>query len=175
MKTRLLVSVSLAGLLAACGPPRVLFGGTHGASARETPSAQLREDDLRPIARKLMHALANAPRFAQPGPRLPVVRVGRLENKTSEPLDMAALGDELQRALSETGRFVLSAAEAPEPGAGADYLLTGELTSLIQQAGSDTLIQYRLTATLHDVRTGRVAWRDEREIRRKFENLPVTW
>jgi penicillin-binding protein activator len=177
MKTRLLVSVALAGLLAACGAPRVLFGGTRGdPNTRAALLARLDENDLRLIARKLVRSLADAPRFAQPGPRLPVVRVGPLENRTSEPIDLAALGDALQTGLAETGRFSLSA--AGEPGsreASADYLLTGELTSIVQRAGSDTLVRYRMTATLNDVRTGRVAWRNEEEIRRKFQNMPVTW
>lgn len=176
MKTRLLVSVSLAGFLAACGTPHVLFGGTRGEpGSRETPSARLDENELRSLARKMVGSLANAPRFAQPGPQLPVVRLGRLENRTSEPIDMAALGNELQTGLAQTGRFSLSAAGEPGSQASADYLLTGELTSVVQRTGSDTLVLYRVTATLNDVRTGRVAWRDEKEIRRKFENMPVTW
>ena len=176
MKTRLIVSVSLAGLLAACGTPHVLFGKQEDPSTRAAPSGQLNADDLRLIARKLASSLAGTPRFAQPGQRLPVVRVGRLENRTSEPIDLAALGDALQTDLAQTGRFSFSAAGEPgSPEASADYLLTGELTSVVHHAGSDTLVQYRVTATLNDVRTGRVAWRDEKEIRRKFENMPVTW
>ncbi|MFL5351221.1 penicillin-binding protein activator LpoB [Archangium sp.] len=176
MKTRLIVSVLLAGLLAACGAPRVLFGGTHGApDTPETPPAQLDEHGLRLLARKLVRSLANVPRFARPGPRLPVVRVGQLENRTSESIDLAALGDELQTGLAQTGRFSLSAAGEPGSQASADYLLTGGLTSSVQRTGSDTLVYYRVTATLNDVRTGRVAWRDEKEVRRKSENVPVTW
>src|SRR5262249_11768238 len=148
MKTRLIVSISLAGLLVACGTPRVLFGGNPGdPNTRETPPAQLNEHDLRLLARKLVRSLADAPRFARPGPQLPVVRVGQLENRTSEPIDLAALGNELQTGLAQTGRFSLSA-EEPGPQASADYLLTGVLTSSVQQTGSDTLVYYRVTATL---------------------------
>jgi penicillin-binding protein activator len=199
MKTRLIVSVSLAGLLAACGGPRAFTRGTYeDPNTIEMLSDQFNENDLQLIAKKMVSSLAGSPRFAQPGQQLPVVLVGRLKNKTSEHIDMASLGDKIQTGLAQTGRFALldkaaredlaeeyeyqqsgyvrpDQAKGPGEQASADYVMTGEISSIIQQVGNDKLVYYKMTAKLNNVRTGLVEWTDEKEIRKKFELKPVTW
>jgi uncharacterized protein (TIGR02722 family) len=202
MKTRLIVTVSLAGLLAACGGPRAFTRGTYeDPNTIEMLSDQFNENDLQLIAKKMVNSLAGSPRFAQPGPPnqpLPVVLVGRLKNKTSEHIDMVSLGDKIQTGLSQTGRFALldkaaredlaeeyeyqqsgyvrpDQAKGPGEQASADFLLTGELSSIIQQVGNDKLVYYKMTVKLNNVRTGIVEWTDEKEIRKKFERKPISW
>ena len=201
MKTRLIVSVSLAGLLAtACGGPRAFTRGTYeDPNTIEMLSDQFNENDLQLIAKKMVNSLAEAPRFAQPGgPQLPVVLVGRLKNKTSEHIDMASLGDKIQTGLAQTGRFALldkaaredlaeeyeyqqsgyvrpDQAKGPGEQISADYLLSGELASIVQQVGNDKLVYYKMTVKLNNVRTGIVEWTDEKEIRKKFERKPISW
>lgn len=199
MKTRLIVTVSLAGLLAACGGPRAFTRGTYeDPNTIEMLSDQFNENDLQLIAKKMVNSLAGSPRFSQPSQQLPVVLVGRLKNKTSEHIDMASLGDKIQTGLSQTGRFALldkaaredlaeeyeyqqsgyvrpDQAKGPGEQASADYVLTGEISSIIQQVGNDKLVYYKMTAKLNNVRTGIVEWTDEKEIRKKFERKPVSW
>jgi penicillin-binding protein activator len=201
MKTRLIVFVSLAGLLAtACGGPRAFTRGTYeDPNTIEMLSDQFNENDLQLIAKKMVDSLAGSPRFAQAGgPRLPVVLVGRLKNKTSEHIDMVSLGDKLQTGLAQTGRFALldkaaredlaeeyeyqqsgyvrpDEAKGPGQQASADYVLTGELASIIQQVGNDKLVYYKMTVKLNNVRTGIVEWTDEKEIRKKFERKSISW
>jgi hypothetical protein len=200
MKIRLIVSVSLAGLLTtACGGPRAFTRGTYeDPNTIEMLSDQFNENDLQLIAKKMVNSLAGSPRFAQPGTQLPVVLVGRLKNKTSEHIDMASLGDKIQTGLAQTGRFALldkaaredlaeeyeyqqsgyvrpDEAKGPGQQASADYLLTGELASIIQQVGNDKLVYYKMTVKLNNVRTGIVEWTDEKEIRKKFERKPISW
>nr|QKW93897.1 membrane lipoprotein lipid attachment SitE [Vitiosangium cumulatum] len=188
MKTRLIVPLSLAGLLAACGGPRAVTRGTHeDPNTLERLSDPFNEDDQQLIARKVVKSLANSPRFARPGQQLPVVLVGGLKNKTSEHIDMSALGDKIQTGLARTGRFALLdkvtrealaeeyAARGPGEQASADYVLTGELSSIVQKAGNDRLVHYRMTTKLNNARTGVVEWTDEEEVRKQFEKMPVTW
>ena len=199
MKTRLIVSASLVGLLSACSGPRAFTRGTYeDPNTIEMLSDQFNENDLQLIAKKMVNSLANSQRFTQPPQQLPVVLVGRLKNKTSEHIDMASLGDKIQTGLAQTGRFALldkaaredlaeeyeyqqsgyvdpKAAKAPGQQASADYLLTGEITSIIQQVGNDKLVYYKMTAKLNNVRTGIVEWTDEKEIRKKFERKPISW
>ncbi|PTL78624.1 penicillin-binding protein activator LpoB [Vitiosangium sp. GDMCC 1.1324] len=174
MKTRLIVSLSLAGLLAACGGRIFPRGSGEDPDTVEKVSGPFNENDLQHISKKMVLALANARRFAQPGQQLPVVRVGPLKNKTPEPIDMVSLGDTIQTGLAQTGRFA-PLDTAPGEQASADYVLTGELSSFVHRAGNDQLVYYKLTAKLNNVRTGTVEWTVEREIRKKFEQMPVTW
>ncbi|RYZ39526.1 MAG: penicillin-binding protein activator LpoB, partial [Myxococcaceae bacterium] len=36
-------------------------------------------------------------------------------------------------------------------------------------------VYYKMTAKLNDVRTGTIAWTDEKQIRKKFEKQGVSW
>ncbi len=199
MKTRLIVSASLVGLLAACGGPRAFTRGTYeDPNTIEMLSDKFNENDLQLIAKKMVNSLAASPRFAQPGERLPVVLVGRMKNKTSEHIDMSSLADKIQTSLAQTSRFALldkaarediaeeyeyqqsgyvrpDEAKGPGQQASADYLMTGEISSIVQEVGADKLVYYKMTVKLNNVRTGIVEWTDEKEIRKKFEKKGISW
>ena len=199
MKTRLIVSASLLGLLAACSGPRAFTRGTYeDPNTIEMLSDNFNENDLQLIAKKMVGSLVSTPRFAQPGQQLPVVLVSRMKNKTSEHIDMGSLADKIQTGLAQTGRFALldkaaredlaeeyeyqqsgyvrpDTAKGPGEQISADYLLTGELASIIQQVGADKLVYYKMTVKLNNVRTGILEWTDEKEIRKKFEKKHISW
>jgi penicillin-binding protein activator len=199
MKTRLIVSASLLGLLSACSGPRAFTRGTYeDPNTIEMLSDQFNENDLQLIAKKMVSSLAGSPRFTQPAQQLPVVLVGRMKNKTSEHIDMRSLADKIQTGLAQTGRFALvdtaarediaeeyeyqqsgyvdpNAAKGPGQQTSVDYLLTGEISSIIQQVGADKLVYYKMTVKLNNVRTGILEWTDEKEIRKKFEKKHISW
>lgn len=202
MKTRLtLLSASLAVVLSACSGPRAFTRGTYeDPNEIEMLSDRFNENDLQLIAKKMVNSLAGAPRFSQPpqAGRLPVVVVGRLKNKTSEHIDMGSLADKIQTGLAQTGRFALldkaarediaeeyeyqqsgyvrpDEAKGPGEQVSADFMMTGELSSIVQQVGKDKLVYYKMTVKLNNVRTGVMEWVDEKEIRKKFEKRHVSW
>lgn len=202
MNTRLIVSASLAALLSACyvGGPRAYTRGTYeDPNVIEMLSDEFNENDLQLIAKKMAESLSNSPRFAQPDPqRLPIVLVGKLKNSTSEHIDMRSLGDKIQTALAQTGKFALvdqqarwdiaeeyeyqgsgyvdpNQAKGPGQQVSVDFLMTGDLASIIQQVGNDKLVYYKMTAKLNNVRTGLIEWTDEKQIRKKFELRNVGW
>lgn len=202
MNTRLIVSASLAALLSACyvGGPRAYTRGTYeDPNVIEMLSDEFNENDLQLIAKKMAESLSNSPRFAQTDPqKLPIVLVGKLKNSTSEHIDMRSLGDKIQTALAQTGRFALvdqqarwdiaeeyeyqgsgyvdpNQAKGPGQQVSVDFIMTGDLASIIQQVGNDKLVYYKMTAKLNNVRTGLIEWTDEKQIRKKFELRNVGW
>jgi uncharacterized protein (TIGR02722 family) len=202
MNTRLIVSASLAALLSACyvGGPRAYTRGTYeDPNVIEMLSDEFNENDLQLIAKKMAESLSNSPRFAQTDPqRLPIVLVGKLKNSTSEHIDMRSLGDKIQTALAQTGKFALvdqqarwdiaeeyeyqqsgyvdpNQAKGPGQQVSVDFLMTGDLASIIQEVGNDKLVYYKMTAKLNNVRTGLIEWTDEKQIRKKFELRNVGW
>lgn len=50
---------------------------------------------------------------------------------------------------------------------GADYLLFGDIASIVKRAGRDTDVYYKFTLNLVDVQTGIIEWTDEKEIRKE--------
>jgi uncharacterized protein (TIGR02722 family) len=148
----------------------------------------------------MANSLAESARFSQPRQdgSLPIVLVGKLKNSTSEHIDMRSLGDKIQTALAQTGRFALvdqaarqdiaeeyeyqqsgyvdpNAAKGPGQQTSVDFLMTGDLASIIQEVGNDKLVYYKMTAKLSNVRTGLIEWTDEKQIRKKFEKRGVSW
>ncbi len=67
--------------------------------------------------------------------------------------------------------------EAKGPGeqASADYLMTGEIASIVQEVGADKLVYYKMTMKLNNLRTGIIEWTDEKELRKKFEKKARRW
>jgi len=198
MKTRLLAALLAASSLAACGGPRAFTRGTYeDPNTIEMLSDQFNENDLQLIAKKMVESLAGSPQFAK-GTGRPLVLVAKLKNSTSEHIDMKSLGDKIQTQLAKSGKFALldkaaredlaeeyeyqgsgyvdpNSAKAPGQQASADFLLTGEMSSIVQEVGRDKLVYYKMTAKLNNVRTGIVEWTDEKEIRKKFEKKSVGW
>jgi uncharacterized protein (TIGR02722 family) len=203
MHTRLIIATCLAASLSACfhGPRAYTRGTYEDPNVIEMLSDRFNENDLQLIAKKMAESLANSPRFAQAPPdaqRLPIVLVGKLKNSTSEHIDMRSLGDKIQTALARTGRFALvdqqarldiaeeyeyqqsgyvnpNEAKGPGQQVSVDFVITGDLASIIQEVGNDKLVYYKMTAKLNNVRTGLIEWTDEKQIRKKFEKRTVGW
>lgn len=198
MRTKQLVFVLLLSLSSACASQRAFTRGTYeDPNTIEMLSDQFSENDLQLIAKKMVDSLVASPAFGQIQGR-PIVVVGKMKNSTSEHIDMRSLGDKLQVQLSKTGRFAfmdkgareeiaeeyeyqgsgyVRPGEAKGPGqqASADYLMTGEISSIVQEVGADKLVYYKMTSKLHNLRSGIIEWTDEKEIRKKFEKKPVSW
>jgi len=127
----------------------------------------------------------------------PVVQVEGVRNKTSEHIDTKSLTDSLRTSLIKTGRVRFSNKEDRDTlhdevdyqnesgrvrkdtqkrrdgGIGADYILTGDLISNVQEVGSRKLIFYKLTLNLTNLSSGIIEWSDEKPIRKRFKKRSV--
>lgn len=184
--------------LSACSGPQAFTRGTYGdPNAIEMLSDNFNENDLQLIAKKLVDSLKTSPSFAQIQGR-PVIVIGKIKNSTSEHIDLRSLSDKLLVQLTQTGKFsfqdkgareeiaeeyeyqgsgYVKSEEAKGPGqqASADYLMTGEISSIIQEVGRDKLVYYKMTLKLSNLRSGIIEWTDEKELRKKFAKQPVAW
>jgi penicillin-binding protein activator len=199
MKMKTLCLTSAVALLgAACSGPRAYTRGTYeDPNVIEMLSDDFNENDLQLISKKMVNSLAESPAFAQIVGR-PVIVLGRMKNSTTEHIDMQSLADKLQVHLLKTGKFVFTdkgarqemaeeyeyqgsgyvnenTAKGPGQQVGADYLMTGEISSIIQEVGDDKLVYYKMTTKLHNLKTGIIEWTDEKEIRKKFEKKGISW
>src|SRR5215211_5710765 len=121
-----------------------------------------------------------------------------MKNSTSEHIDLRSLADKIKLALGRTGKFAFmdkrareeiaeeyeyqgsgyvrpDQAKGPGQQSSADYLMTGEISSIIQEVGGDKLVYYKMTSKLHNLRSGVIEWTDEKELRKKFQKQHVTW
>ena len=191
---------TVAALLlgAGCASERAFTRGTYeDPNVIEMLSDQFNENDLQLIAKKMVDSLSTSPAFAQIQGK-PVIVVGRMKNSTSEHIDMRSLADKMLVALSRTNKFAftdkgareeiaeeyeyqgsgnVAPDQAKRPGGqtSADYLMTGAISSIVQEVGRDKLVYYKMTSKLHNLRTGIIEWSDEKELRTKFEKKSVGW
>jgi uncharacterized protein (TIGR02722 family) len=127
----------------------------------------------------------------------PVVQVEGVRNKTAEHIDTKSMTDSLRTALIKTGKVRFANKEDRETmqeeqdfqndsgrvrrdtqkrrdsAVGADYMLTGDLTSNVQEVGSRKLIYYKLTLNLTNLTSGLIEWSDEKPIRKKYKKRSV--
>jgi len=122
----------------------------------------------------------------------PTVIVGKIQNKTSEHIDVKPFIGSIQKALINSGKvkFVASKSEREEireervdqaenasdntqkgPGeeTGADFMLKGVLTSIRDQSGGTALMFYQVDLKLINMANNHIEWVGEKKIRRKIE------
>ena len=56
---------------------------------------------------------------------------------------------------------------------GADFILNGRLDSIVQQAGRDKSVYYKMTLNMTNLKTGVIVWSDYKQIRKRFKKQRV--
>ncbi|MBI3782881.1 MAG: penicillin-binding protein activator LpoB [Deltaproteobacteria bacterium] len=157
----------------------------------ETVTEEWGSSDIQTVADRMANSMVRLPEIANNS--RPIVQVSTLKNKTTEHIDTKSITDKIRTALIKTGmvRFTAVSDAAAEIGenidyqqggavnkatakksgkqVGADYLLYGEVDSIVKQAGRTTDVYYKLTLNLANVETGIIEWSDEKEIRKQAE------
>jgi penicillin-binding protein activator len=194
-----LATAVLAGLVfAGCSSQRAFTRGEYAdPNVIEMLSDQFNENDLQLIAKKMVTSLSASKTFAGIQGR-PVIVVGKMKNSTSEHIDMRSLADKIQVQLAKTEKFSFidkgarqeiaeeyeyqgsgyvkpESAKGPGGQVGADYLMTGEISSIVQEVGADKTVYYKMTTKLHNLKSGIIEWTDEKELKKKFEKRSVGW
>lgn len=187
---------SIFGLLVGCGP-REFIKGNYDQNV-EDPNLltdKWSESDMQKAVKDLVESATKHPSIAN-AKRPPIVMVTRLQNKTSEHIDTQSITDMFQVELMRSGRVTFIDKAAREDMAeeydyqaagtteresqkakggqvGADFIMNGRLDSIVQEAGSDKKIYYKLTMNLTNLKTGLIQWTDHKEIRKGFRKQHV--
>ncbi|NCN41752.1 penicillin-binding protein activator LpoB [bacterium] len=194
-KLGLLVGILMMGL-GACGHREFTEGEYDDVNEVRHLDDKFNESDAKELIVDMIGSMAEHPIFKDA--RVPpIVQVEGVRNKTSEHVDTKALTDSLRTALIKTGKVRFSNKEdrsiladeidyqhgsgrvrrdtrkAKMGAIGADYILTGDLISNVQQVGGKKLIYYRLTLNLTNITTGLLEWSDEKPIRKRFKKRSV--
>jgi uncharacterized protein (TIGR02722 family) len=155
------------------------------------------EADLQQIAETMINSMLSAePIKTGKGGKRPIVQVESVKNSTEEHIDTKSLTDKIRVHLTKSNKVRFSNKEErgtlakeyeyAEEGnikqgtekrrggqIGADYILSGEITSNVQQVGDKKLIYYKMTLNLTDIETNIIEWSDEQELRKAFKKRSV--
>lgn len=162
------------------------------AKAVETVTPDFGSTDLHLIAEKMVNSLLQTPIITQ-APQRPVFIVKGVENRTSEHIDTRTITDKIRTQLLKSGRVRFATMGAENQAAieqlkyqqsglvnpataknlgrqvGADYLLIGNITSIVKRTRNVKDVYFQFTLNLMDIETGLLEWADEREIRKTRE------
>ncbi|MFP5383942.1 MAG: penicillin-binding protein activator LpoB [Gammaproteobacteria bacterium] len=161
------------------------------AQAVETTTIDFGSTDLQMIAAKMVDDMLAFPPIVQvTQQRRPVIFVDKIKNKTTEHIDTESITDTIQTKLIKSGKFrfvdmtavkavqeqldfqtesgMVNPAAAVKLGQqiGAEYMLYGNMASIVKQSGNTRDVYYKFTLKLQHLQSGIVEWQDEKEIRK---------
>tara|TARA_R110002153_G_scaffold106689_1_gene246119 strand:- start:3265 stop:3867 length:603 start_codon:yes stop_codon:yes gene_type:complete len=200
MKKLLLVSAMglSISLLAGCANKTVVSYGD--ANAVETTDINFGSTDLQKIANQMTGSLIQSPVVGtMTANKRPIVFVDSIKNKTSEHIDTESLTDSISTQLLRSGKFrfvdmgkvsavreqlsyqnegdLVNPNKAVQFGkqVGAEYMLYGNLASIVKTNADKSDVYYKFTMRLMDLESGLVEWADETEIRKTSNKKLVGW
>ncbi|EPH5593660.1 penicillin-binding protein activator LpoB [Vibrio alginolyticus] len=187
MKKSIIALLGLAFILGGCSN-KVSYGD---AQATETTTIDFGSTDLQKIAAEMVDSMMMSGSVAAiTRDQRPIVFVERIKNKTSEHIDTESITDTISTKMLNSGKFrfvdmdrvesvreqlnfqntdeLVNQSTAIQFGkmVGAQYMLYGNLSSIVKNAGSDKDVYYKMTMRLMDLETGLIEWADETEIRK---------
>lgn len=188
------VGVTL-GVTAGCGSKEFVRGNYDDVQTENNLNDLWSETDMQKIVADLVDSMVKSYEIAN-AKRPPIVMVTKLQNKTSEHIDTQSVMDMVRVELSRGGRVSFVDKEAREDVAaeydyqgsgmmsdetkkgkggqiGADYIINGRLDSIVQQAGKDKTVYYKVTLNLTNLKTNVIVWTDYKQIRKKYRKQSV--
>ncbi|PKG98718.1 penicillin-binding protein activator LpoB [Paraglaciecola sp. MB-3u-78] len=200
MKKLLLVSAMglSISLLAGCANKSVVSYGD--ANAIETTDINFGSTDLQKITNQMTESLIQSPVVGtMTANKRPIVFVDTVKNKTSEHIDTESLTDSISTQLLRSGKFrfvdmtkvsavreqlnyqnegdLVNPNKAVQFGkqVGAEYMLYGNLASIVKTNSDNSDVYYKFTMRLMDLESGLVEWADETEIRKTSSKKLLGW
>lgn len=180
------ILVAITGL-SAC-QSKVEYGD---ATEVEIVNANFGSTDLQAISAKMVDSMLSFPPVvALTAHERPIIFVDKIKNKTSEHIDTESVTDSISNKLLRSGKFRFidmtkvdavrkqldyqNSSGMVDPSTaisfgrqiGAQYMLYGNLSSIVKQDGSTKDVYYKMTMRLMDLQTGLIEWSDEKEIRK---------
>lgn len=180
-------TIAGTGFLAGCAN-KVAYGD---AQSVETVNTDFGSTDLQQIAAKMTDDMLAFPPVVQvTAQRRPVIFVDKIKNKTTEHIDTESITDTIQTKVINSGKFRFvdmtavkqvqeqldfqqeSGMVNPQTAArlgqqiGAEYMLYGNMASIVKQSGNTRDVYYKFTLKLMHLQSGIVEWQGEKEIRK---------
>lgn len=188
MKKGVIILLGLASILSGCANT-VSYGD---AQAVETKTVDFGSTDLQKIASDMVDSMMMSGSVAVITKNSrPIVFIDGIKNKTSEHIDTESITDTISTKMLNSGKFrfvdmdrvedvrqqlqfqnndqLVDKGSSVQFGkmVGAQYMLYGNLSSIVKEDGRDKDIYYKMTMRLMDIKSGLIEWADETEIRKE--------
>jgi penicillin-binding protein activator len=185
-----MLALALTLVLAGCGGGKTV--SRIEADKAIDLSGDWNDTDSRLVAEEMIKDVMSRPwigEFKGKENRPPDVIVGTVRNRTDEHIQTIAFIKNLERELINSGRvnFVANKTERTEvreeradqqenaspesmkkfqQEAGADFMLSGDIVTIVDQEGGDKVKYYQVNLELVNIETNRKAWLGEKKIKK---------
>ncbi|GAA0823045.1 penicillin-binding protein activator LpoB [Colwellia sp. D2M02] len=191
------VAISLLAISGCTNKSVVRYGD---AAAVETTDINFGSTDLQKVAAEMTDSLLISPVVGTLTVNTrPVIFVESIKNKTSEHIDTESITDSISTKLLRSGKFrfvdmgrvasvreqlqyqqsggMVDTSKAKQFGQqiGAQYMLYGNLASIVKSNQDQSDVYYKFTLRLMDLESGLVEWADETEIRKTKGKEYISW
>jgi uncharacterized protein (TIGR02722 family) len=68
-----------------------------------------------------------------------------------------------------SGRVSDETKKGPGGQTGADFIVNGRLDSIVQEAGKEKSVYYKITLNLTSIKSGVIEWTDQKQIRKLYK------
>lgn len=195
MKNFIYIFLFIGLISAACTPSQKV--SRVSPETNSDLSGKWNDTDARLVAEDMIADASSKPwldQFYQKHSDAPVVIVGDVRNETMEHIDTDVFTKEMERAFVNTGRVDIVAskeerqqireeredqqsyssyetAKALAQELGADYMLIGNISSIVDESvsGKEAAIFYTVNLELVDVETNRKVWIGNKKIKKLIE------
>jgi uncharacterized protein (TIGR02722 family) len=193
--TKLILAAMATLALSSCGPKAFVKGQYDDVNRENLMNDQWSETDMQVTVKSMVDSMTTHPAITN-AKKMPIVMVTNLQNKTSEHIDTQSIMDMVRVDLTNSGKVAFVDKEARQdisneydyqntgmvaeeskkgPGGqtGADFIINGRLDSIVQEVGKDKSVYYKLTLNLTNLKTGVIAWTNQKQIRKTFKKQSV--
>jgi uncharacterized protein (TIGR02722 family) len=174
--------------ITACSSSKVQYTNPNEVN---TTSIDFNQTDLQQVASGMVQSLLTfTPVVELTSQHRPVVFVDHLKNMTDEHIDMGAINDTITTKLIQSGKFRFVDMDAVaavtkqldyqkdsglvDPSSainvghqmGAQFMLYGTLTNMVQKTNKVTDVYFLMTMKLMNLETGIIEWQGQKQIRK---------
>lgn len=194
-KAALVAAIGTSLMSAGCAEKAFVRGDYDDVEKENNLNDLWSETDMQKVVADLVASMINHREISN-ADRPPIVMVTKLQNKTSEHIDTQSVMDMVRVELSRGGRVAFVDKEAREDVAaeyeyqdsgmmseetkkgkggqiGADYIINGRLDSIVQEAGKNKTVYYKVTLNLTNLKKNLIVWTDYKQIRKKYRKQSV--
>lgn len=182
-------------LMFSCAQKAFVKGDYEDPEKQNLLNDQWSETDMQVVVKNLTASMLAHPAIAN-SKTPPIVMFTKLQNKTSDHIDMQSIVDMMTVELSQSGKIAFVNKQAREDVAeeynyqnsgmvseetkktaggqiGADYIVDGRLDSITQTVDKEKTVYYKLTLNLTNLKTNIIVWTNHKEIRKKFKKKTI--
>jgi penicillin-binding protein activator len=199
MLNRWTILSAVCGLLflAGCGPSKEVT--RLEADTTTDLSGDWNDTDSRLVANEMISDVTTSPwisEYTREQKRKPTVIVGKITNRTTEHIEVKTFVKDLERSMLNSGQvdFVADASEREQlrderkdqaknaleetqkgPGkeSGADFMLIGNISSIVDQERGDKVKFYQVNMELVNLESNKKVWIGEKKIKKGISQSGV--